>query len=54
MPFMVSEPYTRTFSSQSGFSMRIAGSKDTTYLYMGDTVGFRVTPVPSYRSPSGI
>ncbi|KAL1957346.1 hypothetical protein VTO42DRAFT_6135 [Malbranchea cinnamomea] len=37
MPFMVAEPYTRTYSTQSGFSLRIKGTKKTTYLYMGDT-----------------
>lgn len=35
-PFMIAPPYTRTFSSQSGFSMRIDGTKETTYLYIGD------------------
>jgi len=35
-PFMVSPPYTRTFSTQSGFSWRINGTKQTTYLYMAD------------------
>ena len=35
-PFFVSPAYTRTFSTQSGFSLRIDGSKKTTYLYMGD------------------
>ncbi|KAI9901603.1 hypothetical protein N3K66_003420 [Trichothecium roseum] len=37
MPFMVSPPYTRTYSTQSGFSLRIKGTKKTSYLYMGDT-----------------
>ncbi|EKD13174.1 hypothetical protein MBM_08617 [Drepanopeziza brunnea f. sp. 'multigermtubi' MB_m1] len=31
-PFIVSPLNTRTFSSQSGFSLRIAGTKKTTYL----------------------
>ncbi|KAL2753040.1 carbohydrate-binding module family 35 protein [Sodiomyces alcalophilus JCM 7366] len=35
-PFMVAPPYTRTFNSQSGFSLRIDGTKRTTYLYLGD------------------
>ncbi|KAH6693489.1 glycosyl hydrolase family 43 protein [Plectosphaerella plurivora] len=35
-PFMIAPPYTRTFSSQSGFSLRIDGTKKTTYLYIGD------------------
>ncbi|KAH7310617.1 family 43 glycoside hydrolase [Stachybotrys elegans] len=35
-PFFVSPAYTRTFSTQSGFSWRIKGTKTTTYLYMGD------------------
>ena len=36
---MVSPAYTRTFSTQSGFSWRVNGTKRTTYLYMGDQVG---------------
>jgi hypothetical protein len=35
---MVSPAYTRTFSTQSGFSWRIEGTKRTTYLYMADQV----------------
>lgn len=35
-PFMVAPPNTRTFNSQSGFSLRIEGTETTTYLYMGD------------------
>ncbi|KAI8280339.1 hypothetical protein K4K56_012296 [Colletotrichum sp. SAR 10_98] len=35
-PFFVAPAYTRTFSTQSGFSWRIKGSKATTYLYMAD------------------
>ncbi|TPX14640.1 uncharacterized protein E0L32_005332 [Thyridium curvatum] len=35
-PFFVSPAYTRTFSTQSGFSWRIEGTKKTTHLYMGD------------------
>ncbi|KAI8309193.1 hypothetical protein K4K61_001967 [Colletotrichum sp. SAR11_59] len=35
-PFFVAPAYTRTFSTQSGFSWRIKGSKATTYLYMTD------------------
>jgi hypothetical protein len=27
---------TRTYNSQSGFTLRIAGKKKTTYLYLGD------------------
>lgn len=37
-PFFVSPAYTRTFSTQSGFSWRIKGTKKTTYLYMADQV----------------
>lgn len=39
-PFFVSPAYTRTFSTQSGFSWRIEGTKKTTHLYMGDQVIF--------------
>ncbi|KAL4938794.1 hypothetical protein BDV06DRAFT_231531 [Aspergillus oleicola] len=35
-PFIVAPLNTRTFNSQSGFSIRIEGSKKTTYLYIGD------------------
>ncbi|OAL54084.1 Arabinanase/levansucrase/invertase [Pyrenochaeta sp. DS3sAY3a] len=35
-PFIVSPLNTRTYNSQSGFSLRINGTKKTTYLYMGD------------------
>ncbi|EAU33868.1 conserved hypothetical protein [Aspergillus terreus NIH2624] len=35
-PFIVAPLNTRTFNSQSGFSLRIKGSKKTTYLYIGD------------------
>jgi hypothetical protein len=35
-PFIVSPLNTRSFNSQSGFSMRINGTKKTTYLYLGD------------------
>ncbi|KAI8302888.1 hypothetical protein K4K59_000333 [Colletotrichum sp. SAR11_240] len=35
-PCFVAPAYTRTFSTQSGFSWRIKGSKATTYLYMAD------------------
>ena len=35
-PFMIADPYTRTYNSQSGFSLRIVGSECTTYLYLGD------------------
>lgn len=35
-PFFVAPAYTRTFSTQSGFSWRIAGTKKTTHLYMAD------------------
>jgi len=35
-PFMVAPLNTRTFNSQSGFSIRINGTETTTYLYMGD------------------
>ncbi|EQB49244.1 hypothetical protein CGLO_11446 [Colletotrichum gloeosporioides Cg-14] len=38
-PFFVAPAYTRTFSTQSGFSWRIKGSKATTYLYMADQWG---------------
>ncbi|KAK2762154.1 hypothetical protein FQN54_001162 [Arachnomyces sp. PD_36] len=35
-PFMVAPHNTRTFNSQSGFSLKIEGTKQTTYLYLGD------------------
>jgi hypothetical protein len=35
-PWIVSPLNTRTYNSQSGLSLRIEGSKKTTYLYMGD------------------
>jgi hypothetical protein len=35
-PFIISPLNTRTFNSQSGFSLRINGTKQTTYLYLGD------------------
>ncbi|KAF2789457.1 carbohydrate-binding module family 35 protein [Melanomma pulvis-pyrius CBS 109.77] len=36
-PFIVSPLNTRTFNSQSGFSLRIKGTKKTSYLYLGDS-----------------
>lgn len=33
---MVADPYTRTYSTQSGFSWRINGTEQTTFLYMAD------------------
>ncbi|KAJ2897012.1 glycosyl hydrolase [Zalerion maritima] len=35
-PFFVAERNTRTYNSQSGFALRINGTKTTTYLYLGD------------------
>lgn len=35
-PFIVAPLNTRTYNSQSGFSLRIQGQKQTTYLYIGD------------------
>ncbi|KAJ5357436.1 hypothetical protein N7541_004594 [Penicillium brevicompactum] len=35
-PFIVSPLNTRTFNSQSGYTLRIEGTKKTTYLYIGD------------------
>ncbi|KAF2016779.1 carbohydrate-binding module family 35 protein [Aaosphaeria arxii CBS 175.79] len=35
-PWIVSPLNTRTYNSQSGFSIRINGTEKTTYLYMGD------------------
>ncbi|KAI5362372.1 putative glycoside hydrolase, family 43 [Septoria linicola] len=35
-PFFVAPLNTRTYNSQSGFSIRINGTKKTTYLYLGD------------------
>ncbi|KAL6708879.1 hypothetical protein ACN47E_002286 [Coniothyrium glycines] len=35
-PFIVAPLNTRTYNSQSGFSLRINGTKQTTYLYLGD------------------
>jgi hypothetical protein len=37
-PFIVSPLNTRTFNSQSGFSIRINGTRKTTHLYLGDQV----------------
>ncbi|KAI7220558.1 glycoside hydrolase family 43 protein [Hortaea werneckii] len=35
-PWIIAPLNTRTYNSQSGYSMRIVGSEATTYLYMGD------------------
>ncbi|KAI1385598.1 carbohydrate-binding module family 35 protein [Hypoxylon trugodes] len=35
-PWIVAPLNTRTYNSQSGFTLRIKGSKKTTYLYLGD------------------
>jgi hypothetical protein len=35
-PFFIAPLNTRTFNSQSGFNLRIKGTKQTTYIYMGD------------------
>ncbi|EOD50615.1 putative galactan -beta-galactosidase protein [Neofusicoccum parvum UCRNP2] len=35
-PWIVAPLNTRTYNSQSGFSLRIVGEKKTTYLYLGD------------------
>ncbi|KAF2111992.1 glycoside hydrolase family 43 protein [Lophiotrema nucula] len=35
-PWIVSPLNTRTYNSQSGYTLRIKGSKKTTYLYIGD------------------
>ncbi|KAI0380490.1 carbohydrate-binding module family 35 protein [Hypomontagnella monticulosa] len=35
-PWIVSPLNTRTFNSQSGFTLRIKGCRKTTYLYLGD------------------
>jgi hypothetical protein len=35
-PWIVAPLNTRTYNSQSGFSLRIKGTKQTTYLYVGD------------------
>lgn len=35
-PFIIAPLNTRTFNSQSGFVLRIEGSKRTTHLYIGD------------------
>ncbi|KAL7619703.1 hypothetical protein AAE478_010245 [Parahypoxylon ruwenzoriense] len=35
-PWIVAPLNTRTFNSQSGFTLRIKGSEKTTYLYLGD------------------
>jgi hypothetical protein len=35
-PFTVAPLNTRTYNSQSGFSLRIKGKKKTTHLYLGD------------------
>ncbi|RAR03442.1 carbohydrate-binding module family 35 protein [Stemphylium lycopersici] len=35
-PFIIAPLNTRTYNSQSGFNLRINGTKKTTYIYMGD------------------
>ncbi|KAF2732648.1 glycoside hydrolase family 43 protein [Polyplosphaeria fusca] len=35
-PYFIAPPYTRTYNSQSGFTLRIAGTQATTHLYIGD------------------
>lgn len=35
-PWIIAPLNTRTFNSQSGFALRISGTKKTTYLYIGD------------------
>ncbi|KAI6795437.1 glycoside hydrolase family 43 protein [Hortaea werneckii] len=35
-PWIIAPLNTRTYNSQSGYSLRIVGSEATTYLYMGD------------------
>jgi len=35
-PFIVAPLNMRTFNSQSGFTLRIEGTKKTTHLYIGD------------------
>ncbi|KAI5863779.1 carbohydrate-binding module family 35 protein [Durotheca rogersii] len=35
-PWIVAPLNTRTFNSQSGFTLRIKGNRKTTYLYLGD------------------
>lgn len=40
-PFTVAPLNTRTYNSQSGFSLKIEGTKKTTYLYLGDQVSLR-------------
>lgn len=37
-PFIVTPLNMRSFNSQSGNSLRIKGSRKTTYLYLGDQV----------------
>lgn len=37
-PWIVAPLNTRTFNSQSGYTLTIKGSKKTTYLYIGDQV----------------
>jgi hypothetical protein len=36
LPFMIAPLNTRTYNSQSGFTLRIKGTKKTTNLYLGD------------------
>lgn len=38
-PWIINPLNTRGFNSQSGNTLRINGSKKTTYLYIGDQVG---------------
>lgn len=49
-PFFIAPPHTRTFSTQSGFSWRISGTKQTTFLYMGDQVRVCLRARPLYIS----
>jgi hypothetical protein len=36
--FLIAPYGTRTYNSQSGFTLAINGTKQTTYLYIGDQV----------------
>jgi hypothetical protein len=53
-PFMVAPLNTRTFNSQSGFSLRIKGTKKTTYLYIGDQVSLSLVRRMEGNEYSGI
>ncbi|KAL5349561.1 hypothetical protein ACLOAV_005856 [Pseudogymnoascus australis] len=48
-PFTVAPLNTRTYNSQSGFSLKIKGKKATTYLYLGDQAKYKPVKGKEYR-----